>query len=116
MTYSNAAKKSWLQAGGYYNDTHRQIDTFTEANNGFKFTKLLLKKSDIVEFIGKIHSELFNQERLLLSNVDLKLVLTRHNDNFCLMTAAAGDVKIEFIDAWLMIRRNKLSSHKVTEI
>ena len=32
------------------------------------------------------------------------------------MIAAAEDVKIEFIDAWLMIRRNKLSSHKVIEI
>ena len=32
------------------------------------------------------------------------------------MAAAAEDIKIELIDAWLMIRRNKLSSHKVIEI
>ena len=32
------------------------------------------------------------------------------------MATAADAVKIELIDAWLMIRRNKLSSHKVTEI
>ena len=32
------------------------------------------------------------------------------------MTAAAEEVKIELIDAWLMIRRNTLSSHKMIEI
>ena len=32
------------------------------------------------------------------------------------MTTAAEDVKIEFIDVWLLVRRNKLSSHKVIEI
>ena len=87
-----------------------------DTNNGFKIRKSLLKTSNTTELIGKIHSELFNQERLLLSNVDLKLVFTRHNDNFCLMTAAAEEVKIEVIDAWLMIICNTLSSHKVIEI
>ena len=92
------------------------MDTLSDDNISFKFRKSLLKTSNIVEFIGKIHSELFNQERLLLSNVDMKLAFTRHNDNFCLMAAAADAVKIQLIDAWLMIRRNKLSSHKVIEI
>ena len=32
------------------------------------------------------------------------------------MATAADAVKIEWIDAWLMIRRNTLSSHKVIEI
>ena len=65
------------------------MDTLNNDNTGFKFRKSLLKMSNIVELIDKIHSEIFNQERLLLSNVDLKLVFTRHNNNFCLMTAAA---------------------------
>ena len=32
------------------------------------------------------------------------------------MTAEAEPVKIEVIDAWLMIRRNTLASHKVVEV
>ena len=70
------------------------MDALTDENIGFKFRKSLLKKSDIVEFIGKIPSELFNQERLLLSNVDLKLVFTRHNDNFCLMQLLRRTLKL----------------------
>ena len=77
MTYSNVAKKCWLQAGGYFKDTHSKMDTLSDDNTGFKFEKSLLKTSNIVELIGKIHSELFNQERLLLSNVDMKLAFTR---------------------------------------
>ena len=94
LTYSNVAKKSWLQAGGYFKDTNRKMDTLSDENTGFKFIKPLIKTRNIVELIGKIHSELFNQERLLLSNVDLKLAFTRHNDNFCLMAAAVDAVKI----------------------
>ena len=95
MTYSNVAKKSWLQAGGYFKDS--KMDTLSDDNSGFKFRKTLLKTSNIVELIGKIPSELFNQEHLLLSNVDVKLVFTHHNDNFCLMADAMEAVKIELI-------------------
>ena len=93
MTYSDVAKKSWLQASGYFKDTHSKMDTLSDENTGFKFRKSLLKTINIVKLIGKIHSELFNQERLLLSNVDLK-VFTRHNDKVFLMAAAAAEVKI----------------------
>jgi hypothetical protein len=116
LTYSDVAKKSWLQTAGYFKDTHGKMDTLDDTNTGFKFRKALLKKSTTTELIGKIHSELFNQERLLLNHVNLKLVFTRHNDNFCLMTAAAESVKIEVIDAWLMIRRNTLASNIVIEV
>ena len=94
MTYSDVAKKSWLQAGSYFKATHDKMDRLCDENTGFNFRKSLLKTSNIVALIGKIHSELLNQERLLLNLVDMKLVFTRHNDNFCLIAAAADAVKI----------------------
>ncbi len=92
------------------------METLGDANTGFRFRRGLLSESKTVELMGKIHSDLFNQERLLLNHVDLKVVFTRYADDFCLMAAAADAVKLEVVDAWLMVRRNTLASHKVNEI
>ena len=51
MTNSDVAKKSWLQTGGYFKDTHSKMDTLSDENTGFKFRKSLLKTSNIVELI-----------------------------------------------------------------
>lgn len=116
LTYSDDAKKGWLQAGAFFKDTHAQMDTKGDANAGFRFRRGLLAESKVMELVGGIHSGLFKQERLMLNHVDVKLVFTRYADAFCLMTTAANNVKIEIIDAWLMIKRNTLASHKVNEV
>jgi hypothetical protein len=116
LTYSTNATETWLQASGYYKDKHDKLNVLADDNTGFKARRDLLETSKTVELIGKIHSELFTQDRLLLNHVDLKLVFTRHNDDFCLMSAADGAYKIEIVDAWLNIRRNTLSSHKANQM
>ena len=116
LTYNDIAKKSWLQTGGYFKDTPGKMNVLDNSNAAFQFRSSLLENSRTVELIGKIHSDLFNQERLLLNHVDLKLVFTRCADDFCLMAAAAEKVELELVDAWLVVRRNTLASHKVNEV
>jgi len=38
--------------------------------------------------MGRIHSDIFFQEKYLLNQVDMKIKLIRSNNNFCLMGAA----------------------------
>ncbi len=116
LTYSEIAKGGWLQASAYFKDTHGRMDTLGNANTGFRYRKGLIEESKTVQLMGKIHSDMFNQERLLLNHVDLKVVFTRNSDSFCTMSAAALTGKIEFVDAVLVVRRNKLASHKVNEV
>lgn len=116
LTYSNSSKESWLQAGGFFKDTHSQMSTLDDTNTGFKSRKDLLAQSRTLELIGKIHSDIFNQERLLLNHVDVRLVFTRYGDAFPLMVAAAAAVKIDVVDAWLSVRRSTVASHKANEI
>ena len=82
----------------------------------FKDRRAFLKESKSVELFSKIHCDLFNQERMLVNGVDLKLVMTRSTDQFCLMTTDADDYKIEIEEAFLMVRRNKLADHKFIEM
>ena len=43
--------------------------------------------SKIVELQGRIYSDLFNQEKLILNGVDLMVKLLRHKPEFCLLSA-----------------------------
>ena len=45
------------------------------------------KTSKIVELQGRIHSDVFNQEKLILNGVDLTVKLYRHKPEFCLLSA-----------------------------
>jgi hypothetical protein len=86
FTFSPASKNTWLQMGGFAKDTHGQMDTLSNVNKGFGARKSLFAASKVVELVGKIHSDLFNQGKLLLNHVDLRLVFTRNKDDFCRWT------------------------------
>ena len=50
-------------------------------------SELTKKGSRTVEQQGRIHSDLFNQEKLILNGVDLLMKLHRHKPEFCLLSA-----------------------------
>ena len=114
FSYSNHAKNTWLQLAGYHEDTSGAMNTLGAANTGFEARKTMFTESALVELVGKIHSGLFNQEKLLLNNVDLRLVFTRNKDDFCVMSATP--CKLELVEAQMVVRRVKLEDSKSNEI
>ena len=115
-SYSENAKKSWLQAGLFYKDTHGQFNTITDLNGGYKMRKGFFETSKQVELIAKLHCEPFNQDRFLVDNVDLEVTLTKQDDNFMLMTADNENVKLVLEDVSLIVRKNNLFPDKLLEI
>ena len=67
-------------------------------------------ESGNVEMAGPIFCDVFFSERLSLSFADLKVVMNRAVEEFCL-TAFGDDVniKIKFVDAYLKDRKAKVS-------
>ena len=116
LSFNEEAKKSWLQAGLFFKDSDRYHDTLGDDNTGFRFRKALISQSRTVELISKIHCDLFNQCRLLLNQVNVKLIFTRNTDAFCLLAANTANVKIEIEEISLFVRRATLADHKFTEI
>lgn len=116
LSYNETAKKSWLQSGLYYKDTHAHHNTIGDNNQGFKFRKGHFAKSKAVETISKLHCELFNQDRLLLDHIPIKIVLTRNADALCLLTADTTDVKIVIEEVTLVVRRMVLANHIYNDI
>ena len=52
--------------------------------------------------MGRLHADLFFQERFMLNEVDVKLKLIRSRDSFCLMGAAS---RVRIIHASMFVRK-----------
>ena len=60
--------------------------------------------------IGRIHSDIFFQDRYMLNEVNVKVQLVRNLDSFSLMSGEANpSYKVKFISAVLLVRKRQLS-------
>ena len=86
------------------------------ANTGYQQRKNHFAQSCQVQVISRIHLGFFNQQKLLVDNVPLKLIFTRNPDNLCLLTPNNNNVKIKIEDMTLVVRRVKLADHVYNSI
>ena len=105
LSYGPAAKESQLTGVMWYKDTPGHQDKRTTNNKGFTSRKALTAQSKSVQMMGKLHLDLFCQEKYLLNHVDLKIKL---RDVFALM-ADADNYKIIIKDLALFGRNVQLS-------
>ncbi|XP_033729791.1 uncharacterized protein F54H12.2-like [Pecten maximus] len=108
LSYGPAAKESQLTSGMWYKDTAVQMDTAGNDNHGYIKRKLSTATSRSVEMMGRLHSDLFAQERYLVNNVNMKITLTRSKDVFCLM-GEDKEFKVVIKDIYLNVRKVRLS-------
>ena len=79
-------------------------------NTGLGTRSKLTKTSRTVKLQGRIHSDLFNHENLILNSVDLMVKLHHHKPEFCLLSAdTAPAYKITIKDAILYVRKIELT-------
>ncbi|GFX04570.1 uncharacterized protein F54H12.2 [Trichonephila clavipes] len=89
LNHGYDSKTSQLTSELYYKDTAGRMnvydENYKEPNEGFKSRVKFIKGSGTVDMVGRLHVDLFNQDRLLLNLVDVKLKLIRSKPSFCLM-------------------------------
>ena len=108
LSYGPAAKESQMTATLWYKDTAGHMDVTTSDNEGLEACKTFTSRSRVVDMMGKLHSDLFFQDRYMLNGVDLKIRLVRSKDAFGLM-ATDETFKTKIIEASLFVRKVKLS-------
>ena len=70
----------------------------------------ITKTSKTVELQDKIHSDLFNQGKLIINGVDLTVKLHRHKFEFCLFCVDTTPAyKITIVDAILYVKNIELT-------
>ena len=80
-------------------------------NTGLGTRSEWTKTSKTVKLQGRIHSDLFNQEKLILNGVDLMVKLHRHKPEFCLLSAdIAPAYKIIIVDGHTLHKEDQVDS------
>ncbi|XP_048511349.1 uncharacterized protein LOC125500982 [Athalia rosae] len=76
--------------------------------NGFIERNEIMRNGRIVDLVGHLHCNVFNQEKFLLNSVELRVRLVRSRDNFCRMETEALHT-LHILEASLLVRRVKIS-------
>ncbi|GFW01823.1 uncharacterized protein F54H12.2 [Trichonephila clavipes] len=107
LNHGYDSKTSQLTSELYHKDTAGRMNVYDEndkePNEGFKSRVKFIKGSGTVDMVGRLHVDLFNQDRLLLNLVDVKLKLIRSKRSFCLM--GEGDYNVIFEHVSLYVRK-----------
>lgn len=96
LNYGKDAASTHLETTGWNLDTG-DMDSL----DGVEIKKRIkmYKNGAKVELMGKIHGDMFNQSKLLLNNVDLKVILNLEKSDFYMMTKPNVDSNIKILTA-----------------
>ena len=98
LSYSQDCKSTHLGVLELWDqDTpgHMQDHTRGGDNDGWKRRRTFIKQSKVCELAGRLHLDLFLQEKYLPNGVEIRLKLNRSSNSFCLMGDVEGRVIIQ---------------------
>lgn len=117
LSYGEEAKKSQLQSVLWYVDDPGKFDkvdpTTADTNDAFKTRVRLTKGSSKCDMVGRLHLDLFHQNRYIINGVDLKLRLNRTTGKFNLMSDLGTEVT-KITKAVLLVEKVKLNPAVLT--
>ena len=101
-----------MTASFWYEDTAGSFHALTDENAGFTIQRLFGQWGNTIPLMGRVHADLFNQQRIMIDGVDIHIKLTRSPAAFCLMRAAeninknpSADFKIKIDSISLYVRK-----------
>lgn len=92
LSYGSDSANTHLTTNGWLMDSGN-FDSID--NEGMKKRQDWIKKGKSIELYGKVHADLFNQSKLLLSNVDLKVVFNMEKPSFYMITETNDTARTE---------------------
>ena len=112
LSYGTEAKNTQLTSQLWYKDTAGHMDSTTAdgGNTGLVERRRYISESRVVEMMGRLHVDLFLQDRCLLNGVSVMIRLVHSKDAFSLMDDGQNpDDKVQIVDAVLFARKAVLS-------
>lgn len=93
LGYDFSAKHSHLTARMWYKDQAGEMESLTR-NSGLLARRSVTALSKPFEMIGPIHGDIFNQDKYILNNVEMRLTFHRSKNQFMLMSNSNEKLKI----------------------
>ena len=115
LSYGADAKDTQLTGQLWYKDTAAHMDAVelvdgATANAGFVARREHIVRSRVVDMMGRLHVDLFLQDKFLINGVDVKIRLVRNKAAFALMAGGAHpDYKIDIVNATLFAKKATLN-------
>lgn len=109
FNYSASEVKYKLAGNLYIPDTPGKLDDITTGNAGYLERAKLISTGKPFTLVGSISNDFFAQDRFLLSNIDLRVILTLQNKEFVMISADAETAFLKIVDASLFIPHKTLS-------
>jgi len=75
-----------LASGGFTPDTGKNVDEWDDSNVALTARVPLIKDKREVEFVSRLHGDIFNSHLYLPNGLDLAININLNSDNFILMT------------------------------
>ncbi|GBM56826.1 hypothetical protein AVEN_227336-1 [Araneus ventricosus] len=100
LNHGYDSKTSQLITEMFYKDNEVSGDGLEKRSEFFKL-------NSVVDMIGGLHFDLFNQEKLLFNMVDIKINLVRSKPEFCFIGEAGCKVVLDHVS--LFIRKVRVS-------
>ena len=119
LSCGKEAKLSHLECELYYiKDTAGAMEDMTAktGNKGFAERYKYCKDNQTIDMIGRIHHDMFQQDKLLLNKVDISVTLSRSANEFCLLSSTKKEYKVVFKEAVLLVKRVTASDHTTSAI
>ena len=76
------------------------------ADDGLLKRRALGLESRMFDMMGRLHADIFFQDRYMINEVGVKIKLTRSKNDFCLIRAMVG--KVQIVQASMFVRKVKL--------
>ena len=115
LIYGLGAKSTQLTNQLWYKDKASRMSAVELAggpdpNPGFVTRREYITGSRVVDMMGRLHVDMFLQDKFLINGVDVKIRLVRSKPSFALMAGgAAPDYKIAIINATLFVKKATLN-------
>lgn len=112
LSYGNDAKESQLSSELWWSDHYdfNNADIYNEdhKNHGMKKRSEFISESKTLELMGRLHCDIFLQDRYLLNGVDMHVKLIRSNEMFHLLSAD-GAFNTKILGVSLHVRKVKIN-------
>lgn len=108
LNYGEDSKNTHLTASLFYKDTPGQMNSLNE-NVGWVARNSLMGKSKTIDMFGRIHADIFHQDRYLLNNVEMRVKLIRSRPGFCLIGDGTVNGKVDITKAVLFVRKVRIN-------
>ena len=99
-------KDSVLQAGLFFKDSPGRMNDFVTVQTGFMDRWQYTARSEQVDLVAPIISDISEQSRLILPNIEIGLSFQPARVGFSLCTASKGvEYKVNILDSFLRVKR-----------